>query len=325
MGFIICGLDLTTVTKTPAMDLMSEHLEIDCPACGVRFELDHAFAGSICRCSSCGALVSVNQDMAKPQTDDEPRHDDPRQNMTAADIHPTVLTEQRAMAGRSVMAYQRDIPPRQTGIRLWRVFVVAMLMGVIVGFAAWLVDQQKNLPAPADQVQRTDTDTATTGTDLSSHAPEFFSIKLDSPAVILIDATLASTDWLDDIKAEIRKLHDVLQETSTPVTFVFFNGTQIDMPRLESSVALDESVLETIEPAGALLPSDAISRLGHDHLSRLVLLSAQPLTANQVQAVGKVLGSEMRFDAVWQGSDPQGMALIVEQHAGKYVTLDVAQ
>lgn len=301
---------------------MSEHLELDCPACGVRFVLDHAFAGSICRCSSCGALVSVDEDMAKPVSDEEnARHDDPRQNMTAADIHPTVLSEQRAMAGRSVMAYQRDLPPTQTGMRLWRIFIVTMLMGIIVGFAAWLVDQQKHLPPPADKVQRTDTDTATTGTDLTSHAPEFFSIKLDSPTVILIDATASTGDWLNDIKAEIHKLHEVLQESGTPVTFVFFNGTQIDMPRIESTQPLDEKVLDGIEPAGQLLPSDAISRLGHDHLPRMVLLSAQALTANQVQAINKVLNSDTQFDAVWHGHDPQGLALVIEQHGGKYVVL----
>ncbi len=304
------------------MNLMSEHLELDCPACGVRFVLDHAFAGSICRCSSCGALVSVNEDMAKPVTDEDgTRHDDPRQNMTAADIHPTVLSEQRAMAGRSVMAYQRDLPPKQTGMRLWRIFIVTMLMGIIVGFAAWLVDQQKHLPPPAENVQRTDNATATTGTDLTSHTPEFFSIKLDSPTVILIDATASTGDWLDDIKAEIRKLHEVLQESVTPVTFVFFNGRQIDMPRIESTLPLDEKVLDAIEPAGQLLPSDAISRLGHDHLSRMVLLSAQALTESHVQAINKVLNSDTRFDAVWRGHDPQGLALVIEQHGGKYVVL----
>lgn len=34
-------------------------LEMDCPSCGERLELDAGFAGGVCRCSNCGTLMTV--------------------------------------------------------------------------------------------------------------------------------------------------------------------------------------------------------------------------------------------------------------------------
>lgn len=305
------------------MDLISPHLELNCPACGVGFVLDHAFAGSICRCSSCGALVSIHPDAAGNPVADVPRHDDPTQQMTAADIHPTILTEHRAQAGRSVMAYQRDIVPKQTGKRMWQITLVMLIMATIIGAAVWLVTKHDLNHTPADIVKRTDNITATSGTDLTSHAPLFWGITLDSPTVVLIDATAASEHWLDDAKLEIRKIHDVLQETKIPVTFVFFVGTQIDMPRFESSEQSGDR-LDAIKPAGNLLPADAISRLSNTQMSRLVLVSSQGLSINQIQAIDKVLPPEVRLDAIWHGSLPKEMDEMVKRRHGQTIdkTLD---
>lgn len=299
-----------------SMDLIPRELEMVCPACGVHIALDPAFAGSVCRCSSCGALVNVQAQL--PEDADTQRHDDPRHRMTAADIHPTVLAEQRAQAGRSVMAYQRDIPPSQLGRRLGLLALVALIMAGVVGGTTYLIHKQNIMSPPASQVQRTDNTTSQQGgSDLLSHAPVFWGIPLDSPAVVLIDATAASEKWLGDIKLEIVKNHDVLQESNVPVTFVFFNGNQIAMPRFESTQPLDEKRLNAITAGGTLLPSDAISRLGRTQIQRLILVSSQALTVSQVQAIDKVLHADTRLDVIWFGEVPVGLNTIVSQHDGK--------
>tara|TARA_Y100001933_G_C19014633_1_gene570813 strand:- start:13901 stop:14809 length:909 start_codon:yes stop_codon:yes gene_type:complete len=300
------------------MNLMPPHLELNCPACGVGFVLDHAFAGSICRCSGCGALVSIHPDAAGNPVADVPRHDDPTQQMTAADIHPTILTEHRAQAGRSVMAYQRDIPPRQIGKRIFQITVVFLVMTCIIIGSVWLVTKRDIKQPPADHIKRTDRSTITTGGDLASHAPLFWGVRLDSPAVILIDATGTSESWLEDAKQEIRKIRDVLQESKVPVTFVFFDGKQIDMPRFESSQPLGEK-FDAIKASGALLPADAMSRLSHMHMQRLVLVGSQALTDAQVQAIDKVLTPELRLDVIWQGDLPKGIDEIVARRKGVFV------
>lgn len=301
------------------MDLLPQHLELNCPACGVDIILDHAFAGSICRCSSCGALVSVHPDAAGVSGETKTRHDDPIQNMTAADIHPTVLSEHRAMAGRSVMAYQRDILPRQTGKRLLQITAVLLIMMTISAAAFLLVTEHDLKQVPTDPINRTDHSTMTNGGDLASHAPLFFGIALDSPAVVLIDATVSSAAWLDDAKSEIRKIVDVLKETHTPVTFIFFTGNQIAMPRFESSMPIDDQRLDAITAAGTLLPADAISRLSNTQMSRLVLVSSQDLSDMQVNAIDKVLADTVRLDVIWQGKMPVAINALVEKRQGQAV------
>ena len=43
-------------------------LDIECPSCGEMLELDAGFAGGVCRCSSCGTLMTVPSDAGKAET-----------------------------------------------------------------------------------------------------------------------------------------------------------------------------------------------------------------------------------------------------------------
>lgn len=298
---------------------MPQHLDLDCPACGVRFVLDSAFAGSICRCSSCGALVSVQVDLPATENDDAPRHDDPRQSMTAADIHPTVLAEQRAMAGRSVMAYQRDIPPSRIVKHLGMLLFVGLIMAVVAGGAAYVIREHDTTLSPADPVQRTDAQATGNGSDLASHAPMFWGVTLDSPTVVLIDATQDSESWLTQAKQEVRQVHDVLQETKVPVTFMFFNASSIAIPRFESCEPLPDA-FDAITSEGNLLPADALSRLGALDPVRIVLVSSQALSGNQVQAIDRVLDARVRLDVIWLSRLPDGLDAVVEQRKGVSVS-----
>jgi hypothetical protein len=223
------------------------------------------------------------------------------------------------MAGRSVMAYQRDIVPRQWGKRFAMLTLVGLIMAAVISLAAWLIQKQNTSHTPATPTQRTDAATTDRGSDLTSHAPLFWGVRLDSPAVVLIDATQASEAWLSDAVQQVRQVHDVLQESNVPVTFVFFTGTQIDMPRFASDAPLP-TALDAITANGSLLPADALSRLSSLHPTRVVLVSSQQLTASQVQAIDKVLDESVRLDVIWVGKLPEGLDAVVTFHNGACIT-----
>lgn len=42
--------------------MASETMELECPSCKLMLEIDIAFAGGVCRCSSCGTLMTVPRD-----------------------------------------------------------------------------------------------------------------------------------------------------------------------------------------------------------------------------------------------------------------------
>ncbi|MBL4700623.1 MAG: hypothetical protein JKX85_05120 [Phycisphaeraceae bacterium] len=301
------------------MDLMPQQLEIICPACGVHFALDTAFAGSVCRCSSCGVLIDVQVELPGSDAVDAPRHDNPLHQMTAADIHPTVLVEHRAMAGRSVMAYQRDIPPRQFGKRIAEILLVALIMVTVAGASVYWVTKQKHLPAPANRASESALNHKDLGVDLVSHAALFWGVSLDTPCVVLIDATVASSHWLTDVKEQVTQVHGVLQESDVPVTFAFWNGQAIAIKQYVSNEPLP-AVFEQMSPKGQLVPADALGRLSALQMQRVVLVSSQPLTASQVQAMDKVLDANVRLDVIWVGTLPEGLEAVVAQRQGVCVT-----
>lgn len=43
-------------------------LDLECPSCGEMLELDAGFAGGVCRCSSCGTLMTVPADAGQAET-----------------------------------------------------------------------------------------------------------------------------------------------------------------------------------------------------------------------------------------------------------------
>ncbi len=47
-------------------------LELECPSCNEMLELDAGFAGGVCRCSSCGTLMTVPSDAGKAETISRP-------------------------------------------------------------------------------------------------------------------------------------------------------------------------------------------------------------------------------------------------------------
>lgn len=52
-------------------------IELECPHCGDELELDAAFAGSVCRCSTCGTLMTVPADPKQERSEKIARRDRP--------------------------------------------------------------------------------------------------------------------------------------------------------------------------------------------------------------------------------------------------------
>ncbi len=52
-------------------------IELECPHCGDELELDAAFAGSVCRCSTCGTLMTVPADPQRERSEKIARRDRP--------------------------------------------------------------------------------------------------------------------------------------------------------------------------------------------------------------------------------------------------------
>lgn len=65
-------------------------IELDCPTCGEHLELDAGFAGGVCRCSSCGTLMTVPRDAGRAEQLTAPQRG---AEMSDAAIDPAELQE----------------------------------------------------------------------------------------------------------------------------------------------------------------------------------------------------------------------------------------
>lgn len=93
--------------------MASETMELDCPSCELVLEIDIAFAGGVCRCSSCGTLMTVPRDpkheraesLQRPDRPDGPAGSTPPQPQ-----RPSAPLRPDAPAGSQTPA-QSTVPP----------------------------------------------------------------------------------------------------------------------------------------------------------------------------------------------------------------------
>jgi len=112
----------------------TEKLDLVCPRCRTPLALDCGFAGSVCRCSQCGELLSVRGSAGRA---DEARR--PERPPTVAALSSSTVTRPATVTGRLPGAGPR---PR----RRWpRWALAALVLVLIIVAAAWWVMESGSL------------------------------------------------------------------------------------------------------------------------------------------------------------------------------------
>lgn len=216
-------------------------LEMNCPACDERLELDAGFAGGVCRCSSCGKLMTVPYAPA-----DRPAHQarpaapganvaSSRPEAPAADAEadpgaaepelviepiagdddeePPTDTAQRALTTQSGRTLQVENVAAIPTARRKRPVVRAVTAGSVIGVVAVLIGligygmYSVVAPDPAEDPERV-------VVDHFGYDPQQNIFELDSPNVlglpfeaitaVIVDASGAGRDWLPLVQDAVR-------------------------------------------------------------------------------------------------------------------------
>jgi hypothetical protein len=102
----------------------TEKLELICPRCGASLALDCGFAGSVCRCSSCGELLSVRGSGRQENQDKRPDR-------------PVGGNGAKNGANRGTAGSPKSVRAGGKRSRRWLLVVLALAAIVLAGIGAW--------------------------------------------------------------------------------------------------------------------------------------------------------------------------------------------
>ena len=106
-------------------------LELECPHCDKLLELDAGFAGSVCRCSKCGTLMTVPAEASDVQVTKQPRALRPQTPVVPTSSKQPVSSK-RSSACRKTRAWIDIIQWRQAGEPMPDILTVILLVIAVV-------------------------------------------------------------------------------------------------------------------------------------------------------------------------------------------------
>ncbi len=243
------------------------------------------------------------------------RPEDPHHFTTVGDIPSPVLAEQRATAGRAVVAYSSTTSQKKRP----RIIVSLLLLFVLVGgLGVWLfyIDQ------PQARVSSTEIEsppaakfvalasTPKIAADGQVKQVRFLEVPVDSNCLVMIQATKGSPLWPAQFYDSVREVVGQVPG----VAFFVWSGKGV----------LPWQPGQKIIATGQLQPADALGRVVAHQPKQVILVGGGSLASDQIQAIDHVLDPQTRLDVVWVDADLSHLAKLVKARGGIYRYQDSA-
>ena len=318
-------------------------LELECPDCATLLELDADFAGGVCRCSSCGALMTVPADPSVQQA----------QQVTRPEQPDALMQRYVTRSGQGVeLPRDASIP---TAARRRRPVVRAVTGGLIIGLLACVLGivifalslvAQPDPPATSAQPRQTVAAPSEIGRDGAvqqfGYDPDenpftlahrnVLGLALASRTVIVVDASSTSATWLPLVKEAVAMgLTQPGEDAQVGLIYATEAGPVALHEQWVQASALDQLELdefaESIAAAGAAPLDDALQAALDYEPERIVLITGQRLRPDQMQQLAEVLewGQGVRVDLIAVQADSPGLEDLIQQQGGQVVRLSENQ
>lgn len=327
-------------------------LELECPNCGELLELDAGFAGGVCRCSSCGKLMSVpSEDSAQqPRQVDRPsspgkRPDAPAPPHSSSKPKPTPkapvakppATKAKPPAAKVHHAAkandaenQPDDQQPRPGVRAITVgiFVAAMLavVGICVVAIVMAVNAGDGVDATQIAIEQFGYDPSVNPFELQQ--PNALGLSLTSPAVVILDNSSASRTWLPAVNEAVRlglaghsgrgKVGVILATEEQPIAM---GDGPVSLSDLSQSQL--ENFQQQAAPTGVAPLDASLAKAITWQPAQVVLITGQWLTGQQVDDLRVQLAKRpsVKLDVVLIGEDIPALEDLAKAHGGRYVQL----
>ena len=294
-------------------------LELQCPSCSLRLELDGGFAGGVCRCSNCSTLMTVPEDpeaeraeaLTRPDAPDiagkrldSPRQDSPPATTPTSQADPQTFTTKTGKQVR--IGNVRSIPIAKKKRKMLRAAVVMMFIaGVLCVVAVCIAGFIFLMNGPPSQ------DAGAALVEQLGYDPQANPYLLDRPNVlgltvagrtaVIVDASASSAGWLSLLKDAISSglSSDEGTSASVAIWYVTEDKSEALLDGFTSLSELTTAQLESLQTpivaSGVASLDQQISIVLQQNPDRIILVVSSDQTETQAQQIAAQLS---RHEAV---------------------------
>lgn len=188
--------------------MASTTIELNCPGCGAWLELDAGFAGGVCRCSTCGTLMTVPADpeakaperLHRPESPETP----PQRPETPGEAPPTAeesgVVTYTTDTGQTIRVDERKIPMaamKRKAAKWVTIMAFVAVLGVLVGVSvlAIVILQQTDEQKTQEQLE------AAFGYDPDANPymaenANLLGLPLTPRDAVILDASASRDNWV---------------------------------------------------------------------------------------------------------------------------------
>ena len=314
-------------------------INLTCPHCRAELGVDDGFGGGVCRCFSCGTLMTVPSEAEGQTAETLERPEDPSQATAEA---ATAEATYRTASGRTVRltAHDLDRVPlaqrRRVSIRLTIIALFVVVFGaltVAVMFSAYLVISGMQPEGDADP-----TEAAVDAFGYDPQANPYLSdqrrimnMPVAGRTVIMIDASMAMTDALSYAKqAVISALPHLTSRQQLQVVFCNEQAPVVhpDDMTAGSDISADDlnEQMDEVYPSGAPALESALTAALEGGPDKIILMISQiPGEELAAQIESAIKESDVELDIVMIDYDDAQVAALAEATGGRSISYPLGQ
>ena len=343
---------------------MSKLIELECPQCKSMLELDAGFAGGVCRCSSCGTLMTVPSDptreraemLTRPDRPDSPGGNRPSTSSSiapaesgtsdrpetpgAVETEPAPATSAdtevfTTASGKIVRVPRRLVVTAKTKRKVIRGTIITVFIGVmliiVVGTALAVYFATKS--ETPDEIESYEVHGAFDASinPYKLNSPNFLTIPLRRKTVVAIDSSESSSRWISAMRAAV-----VSAATKIPSGGLFqviIWGEQgytafpsEPKPMDSTAIAELEKFLDGVIARGDASPLTAVEKAMESQPEQIILVTGKMLNRIQIENIGELLGeAKLKFDAVTLDTELLELETLTKKKNGRYINLPTSQ
>jgi hypothetical protein len=208
--------------------MASTTIELNCPGCDTVLELDAGFAGGVCRCSTCGTLMTVPDDpsakaperLHRPESPDAPAQSPETPDEAAPSAEASAqeqgVTTYTTDTGQTVRVDERKIPMaamKRKAAKWGTIMVFVAVIGVLIAVSvlAIVILQGSDEQRTREQITQEfgyDPD----ANPFTADNPNLLGLPLTPRDAVVLDASTSRENWIglagENLVNALRKLDD---------------------------------------------------------------------------------------------------------------------
>lgn len=303
-----------------------------CPNCSTELEIDDGFRGGVCRCFSCGTLMTVpadpNQEAQQLSRQERPaRPDEPGGTYETAAGETVAITDEQLEA--IPVAGRRRYGVRATVIVIFLLIVGALIAGIVVGVQTMLSQQEG---PTAGEIAETSLGYDPEANPFLTDMPNFMGLPLGERTIMMTDGSAAMRDWYGlvseamiagarSLKPE-QRTQGVIWREPTPVAY----PRDSMRPRSEISLRIMRRRLEEIYAGGGMEAVPAFRKAIDSSPAKIIVTVNMPPMPDTIDQVKQMLiNAGVTVDVVGLSTSAKPMEVWAEATDGMYIQLPGGQ